>query len=147
MRTPYKSIFTEAKQAGVLYHFTSMDKIKKILLDGSLFSNKGKISVTRDFEGKNVAIIDPEVRIALDGNKISENYVIRPISDSDFDWQRSSRASGRGEREEIILARYLPIKKYLVSIDVLDFGTSEERDLVKEFPIINLVRNWEKYKV
>ena len=96
----------ESKQVGNLYHFTYDSSILNILKNGLRFvpdnteldKYKGTfyISTTRDYTGhKFYNEWEAKVRITLDGNKISERYLIRPISveniwvkNSGLDWNK-----------------------------------------------------------
>ena len=79
-------ILNEAKQAGILYHYTDPKNIENILKNGIKFSapqkeisDKYYISTTRKKQNwkHNTLII-------LDGNKISEKYKIIPIQASTY---------------------------------------------------------------
>jgi hypothetical protein len=92
-------ILKESKQAGILYHFTNdsfLSSIKQKGLkfkpdDSGLYPNKFYISATRDKNGNGILKYldykDLNVRITLDGNKISERYKIKPINMENI-WNR-----------------------------------------------------------
>lgn len=148
----YKSLFHEAKQVGVLYHFTKPAWLYQILLDNTLygtfnFKTKQKtISFTRQFDlGLAFA------RIAVDGNKLSEKYKIEPYHDPNI----GIRSNGKKEFEEMIRADQIKnFSNYIIQIDIskrqfltTDISTTE--DLLKReynFPI-NLVDSWKPVKL
>jgi hypothetical protein len=82
----------EAKQIGILYHFTNSSFINNIKEKGikftpdnsGLYLNQFYIAATRDKSGKGLLKYldykDLNIRITLDGNKISERYKIEPIN-------------------------------------------------------------------
>jgi hypothetical protein len=74
----FLNILKEAKQVGMLYHYTENWLLEKIISDNTL---EAPISFTRhqndwvrDFTGG-------EAIIVIDGNKLSNNYKIRPYQD------------------------------------------------------------------
>jgi len=84
-------LLNESKQVGNLYHFTYMESISNIFKKGIRFAyentelprhkNKFYISTTRDYTGRKF-VKDSEyvARITLDGDKISNRYLIEPIN-------------------------------------------------------------------
>lgn len=82
----------ESKQIGILYHFTNSSFLNNIKTQGikfepdnsGLYPNQFYIAATRDKSGKGLfKYLDYknlDVRITLDGNKISERYKIKPIN-------------------------------------------------------------------
>lgn len=117
----------EAKQRGVIYHFTNEDRLYSILSANALKSQGDvtyngieypQISLTRDFALKNV-IGDGSLwgpcRISLDGDRLSNRYKIVPYDDLEFD-----KKLRRGEREEAVLAKEVtPLYPYILQIDIL----------------------------
>ena len=90
----------EAKQIGILYHFTNNSVISSIKEKGikfepdnsGLYPNQFYIAATRDKSGKGLLkYLDYKglnVRITLDGNKISERYKIKPINvENIWNWE------------------------------------------------------------
>jgi hypothetical protein len=85
-------ILRESKQVGMLYHFTNSSFLNSIKEKGikfepdnsGLYSNQFYIATTRDKSGKglfkHLGYKDLNIRITLDGNKISERYKIEPIN-------------------------------------------------------------------
>ena len=128
-------ILQEAKQVGDVYHFTPTYNLYSILNDGFLKPNyEQQVSTTRN---KNVDLIpffdndslDNVSRITLDGNKISNNFKIKPYH-YDEDVPPSKRGPAylnKIEFEEQIITngKNLPIYPYLKRIDIF---TSDKED-------------------
>jgi len=154
-------IIQERKQVGVLYHFTTPDKMMDIITDGYILdpsagiADRGQISFTRkhdlrfhsssplfqpdeeeinemygikgDFTG-DFADILAIVRIAIDGDKLSDKYKIQPYADVG-PGQAFVRAGGTSEFEEIIPGN-IPAKIYdsILRVDILDYNYEEHED-------------------
>jgi hypothetical protein len=84
-------LLNEGKQVGNLYHFTYLSSVSSIHEKGIKFAPNNSylpkhegmfyIATTRDHTGHNfVKGSEFVVRITLDGNKISEHYLIEPIN-------------------------------------------------------------------
>jgi len=88
-------ILREAKQVGPLYHFTNISFLNDILKTGLKFKpdnsglpqykNTFNVAVTRDKSGEGVMEFlsfgkEFNIRIKLDGDKISEHYKVEPIN-------------------------------------------------------------------
>jgi len=104
-----KEKLNESKQVGNLYYFTTIENFKKILENNSIESifdkklNKNYVPFTRDFNGKG-----QEVRIVIDGDKLSENFKIRPFK-------------GEFDCDEIVLCDDLVgINKYIHRVDIME---------------------------
>lgn len=82
----FKQQLTEAKQAGVLYYFDSLKNLSVLMKSGIEFQKVGdqyRIITSREGSAyssgyKSFMLKKDDVRIALDGNKISENYSVSP---------------------------------------------------------------------
>jgi hypothetical protein len=111
-------ILKEAKQAGLLYHFTDEKGIISILTTNSLIASKkytNHISTTRDKNGWYTIGATPGsyFRITLDGNKLSNKYLIKPYQHPGI-----NRGIGHTESEEAIMTPIIPnIKDYILAID------------------------------
>jgi len=88
MTLKLKTILTESKQVGVLYHFTPIMRLLKIMDGDVLLPSKADghqgepfISFTRDRNFRFPAMWKSEtmVRIVLDGDKLSNMYTIKPF--------------------------------------------------------------------
>ena len=116
----------ERKQAGVLYHFTDIDALDKILNENVLRSKYPYISFTRN----SLFVTDDtyfNVRIVFDGEKLSDKYKIEP-----FDYSQG-RLRGFESEERIIIhknykgsltrdfmSKINDIKKYIIRIDIIN---------------------------
>lgn len=159
MRMEYTEVgMNEAKQVGVLYHFTTVDTLHKMALKSPILHLKQginkHISFTRNFKlgstAGNPVGDEPNrvVRIVLDGNKMSNKYKIQPIrglikNDTDVfnpkyrvepDKYRIGIASS--EEEEIIIHPTkivgdfeIDIKPYIIQIDIMKVKTRRLQDV------------------
>jgi len=127
----------EAKQVGPLYHFTYLDYIPKIFKQGihfnpnntelSKYDNMFSISATRDYTGRKF-FKDSEynVRITLDGNKISEHYSIEPINVNNIWAKNTGLGWGKGSVKDVYYEEriwsskegYLD-SKYIIKMDTI----------------------------
>jgi hypothetical protein len=110
-----KDILTEAKQVGILYHYTSVVGLKGILDSDELYVSselyKGQelyyVAFTRNKnfhrKGANWGV-KADYRITIDGNKLSNKYKIQPFAyipgwnyeDSwEYDWLEDESESDR----------------------------------------------------
>lgn len=124
---------TEAKQVGILYHDTWKMYIDKIASSNTLIDpwkigsktafgdikKRGEISVTR-----NKNLVWAEIKLILDGNKISNKYKVKPVA---------VRGNGRDDpyeelAEEFIITQNLKdLRSYIKGIAI--YGDIEMRDL------------------
>jgi len=109
-------ILKEAKQVGILYHFTDIEGLLGILKTNELWAsetNADHVSLTRNKQGWHVGTLDNAFRISLDGNKISNKYKIRPYS-----WWGNDRGTGDTESEEAVLTdKITNIRDYIIDIN------------------------------
>ncbi len=112
-------LLNEGKQVGILYHFTSLSGGESIIKSNTLKPiNYDFISLTRD---KNLYKTSDHiegglVRLTLDGDKLSDNFKIKPYDED----QR--KIHGSFESEERINKPIKNIKDYIIKIDIiLDF--------------------------
>ena len=126
----------EAKQVGDIYHFTGvLDKngnryLMKILNSGYLKPNEdNQISTTRNKKVDVYSFIghtpDYMARLTLDGNKISNNYKIRPFY---FEPEGDPAYLAKKEFEEQIITngKSFPIYPYLKKVDLFVVDKEEE---------------------
>lgn len=110
-------MLNEAKQVGTIYHFTTYDKSLSIILNQQMTS-KEYISFTRNYDLKDAYSNDVnwgDVRITIDGNKLSNKYKIEPFLDT-----KNSIKRNKGENEERIIKKSINIKGMIKQIDILD---------------------------
>jgi hypothetical protein len=116
----------EAKQAGLLYHFTNYPAMIKIIKDGFKIKGMGEpyVSLTRN---KNMQsdTISNSVRITVDGDGLSNKYKIEPYADTTAGYGRKAiykKGITGDESEERInsdkYGGYVDISKYIKAIDV-----------------------------
>lgn len=76
----------EAKQVGTLYHFTSLEALDKIIDNEGLVSNiHDWISFTRNFTNPKTGHLEElNVRLAFDGDKLSNKFKIEPYLDKGY---------------------------------------------------------------
>jgi hypothetical protein len=115
-------ILKEAKQSGILYHYTENWLLEKIIESNTLLA---PISFTRSKDKKTVSWIDAEVALVIDGDKLSTKYKIRPYQDRDEE--------GRffDEMEERVDKNIVDLDKYLIKV-ILYESDPEIEALLKE---------------
>jgi hypothetical protein len=135
-------ILREAKQVGILYHFTDEEGLRGILESNELlasYQNAAHVSLTRDKNGWHVGTGDNIFRISLDGDKISNKYKIRP-----YEWSQLDRGSGNTESEEAVITdKITNIDNYIIDIvankeyaDMFEVDLDEFQDLYPNLKII-----------
>lgn len=129
----------EAKQVGVLYHFTHIERLIGIIQDDFIMksgkevehSHFNYISFTRDYNLQGRLEENDwfqTVRIAVDGDKLSHKYKIEPFNYWQGKDDRGSRNSAT-EAEERLVADKISIKDCLFSIEIMkDFAELEDID-------------------
>ncbi len=137
----------EGKQVGTIYHFTRFSSIIEMLENGfNLFSHQEYISFTRNYnmidyeKYKNDLSFDYKIgdkrgiRIAIDGDKLSNKYKIEPFNDLENKVNRQN-----AEAEERITKRSVSIDCCIKQIDVIgsELQFNEINKLVKEYNIKN----------
>jgi hypothetical protein len=135
-----KNLINEAKQVGIIYHYTTFESGLKVLESNQLKSFDAAdstnakpvfaISFTRDkrFHNNHNVGFDvssfgqrPQVRFTVDGNKLSNRYKIQPYAQiggsGRFEKQREEF-----EAEERVVSNKpfsIPILSYIESVDIL----------------------------
>jgi hypothetical protein len=126
-------ILREAKQVGILYHFTDDEGLRGILESNELWAsetNADHVSLTRDKNGWHVGTRDNIFRISLDGNKISNKYKVQPYAWSDLD-----RGIGDTESEEAIITdKITNIRNYIIEITLDKKGYDVMKKYLKHTP-------------
>ena len=148
-----KDILKEAKQVGIIYHYTTFESGLKVLelnqlkSDHTAESTYAKpvfgISFTRDkrFNNANRAVDftnssfgrTPQLRFTIDGNKLSNKFKVQPYSQGG----RFDKGKKDFESEERVTSDKLftiPLSNYLISIDLLfEYKKPEDGDWDAEF--------------
>lgn len=117
-----KNDLTEAKQVGPLYHFTNYRSMLDIIKSNFVLTTKHVdiqpyVSFTRN-KRLTPDSIATEVRIAVDGNRLSDRYTTMPHADVQAGYGRTSVDESE---ERISLLKYpkgIDISKYITAIDV-----------------------------
>lgn len=122
----------EAKQVGTIYHYTTVASLHNMLHSDEPFKmesrNSETISASRNpqlpVHNKNFSSC--HVRIALDGDKISEHHKVKPVagladnSKNVFDLSHINRVKREsGEHEEAILHHPFNMKNYIKHIHIV----------------------------
>jgi hypothetical protein len=131
---------TEGKQVGTLYHFATLNGLLMILESNSFkaynnlrrIKNKGKgssndfVSFTRDKNFLKVGRLinnKLDVRIVIDGNKLSDNYVVSPFNFYSYYKSSDKRINPKyDETEERVRWEVDNARKYILSIDLIDLS-------------------------
>jgi hypothetical protein len=134
----------EGKQVGLLYHFTRTGNLITILKDNILKASDAWAtnddprpfnSFTRNKNGWDVGGFPTDVRITIDGDKLSNKYKIQPFN-MDF---------GVDEMEERIYKDIPNIKDYILDITVYVGGYNNweiDKDILNSlYPNINLIKD------
>ena len=148
-----KDILKEAKQVGIIYHYTTFEAGLKILQSNQLKSDHTAestnakpvfgISFTRDkrFNNANRAVDftnssfgrTPQLRFTIDGNKLSNKFKVQPYSQGG----RFDKGKKDFESEERVTSDKLftiPLSNYLMSIDLLfEYKKPKDGDWDAEF--------------
>ena len=158
-------LLNEGKQVGTLYHFTTLNSLLDILKSNKLTTRtynidspygKQVISLTRNknFDKTNqifwfrLAGNRPiNVRLTLDGDKLSNNYHLEPVRDQwvfisynpKSKWSKTPKVVKKAkkyytadESEERLITNkdYIPLKDYLLEIKII--GVDQNTDWVRE---------------
>lgn len=138
----YINQLKEAKQVGRIFHFTKLKSLESILKSGALSSNNGYISFTRNpflsdrkMYQNDFTFINGEynVRIELNGNKMSNKYKIEPYLDCFNDICRH-----QGENEERINKDTVEIFDFIEEIQILRNKQIVEK-LRQLYPTIRII--------
>jgi hypothetical protein len=138
-----KDLLNEAKQVGDIYHFTPLSNLSQILKSQYMIPNdENQVSATRwadmSISGFQDMLSKPVVRFMFDGNKISNNYQLRPYSYGD-----GSSSTGLshddfeklGEEQIVVNGRNFYFMPYLKRIDI--FVQRGNPDLTKSISILD----------
>ena len=125
----FKQYFLEAKQVGILYHYTDVSGVIGIVETNTLQENGNKyVSFTRDkhfhkgdrYEG----ITGTSCRFIIDGDLLSHHYKIEPYNDFgkrkiEYKGQVSySHVPYYDEQEERIKGSIKNFKQYIIKLEV-----------------------------
>lgn len=126
----FLEFYTEAKQVGILYHYTALFRLPRIIAENKLgFESAKYVSFTRDkhfHKHYREGIEVEECRFVIDGDKLSENYRILPYnyfgdkSQTGIGPYASSRPHQKtyDEQEERISKQVTNLKNYVIKIQI-----------------------------
>jgi len=135
-----KDILFEAKQVGIIYHYTSYSRAIDIVKSGKLKSDEGgalgslddpfyAISFTRDKnfhkESRFLTQVGSNIpcRFTFDGNKMSNEFSIKPYAQKGFEKGSLTKAGKQNfEAEERIVSKKkfdVLLSKYVISFDII----------------------------
>ena len=121
---------TEGKQVGEIYHFTSQDFIYDILESGKLepsssrLEKLGFISFTRNRALPTLGGFKSQVRITIDGDKLSNKYQILPYAqlkpetkEDEEIWNTPYSRTIQNSESELVI----PSKKYGGKVNIVPY--------------------------
>ena len=149
-----KDLIFEAKQVGIIYHFTSIEALYRILETNKMKSNLGHISFSRNAR---LGYMNADVRIVFDGNKMSNKFKFQPYMHGnpfyDDDPVQLRKMYGDEWEETIMKSSISGVLKYVKKIDILDEIQDYKSDIEKlnyfkkKAPSsikFNFVKSWNK---
>jgi len=123
--------YTEAKQVGILYHFTEISQLPKILNLNKIGFNRG-VSFTRDkyfMKHQRIGIGIKDACLVIDGDKLSHRYKLEPYdyfggdepgsNEVDTSTGDVTHKGSWDEQEERTLKPINDIKNYIIKIKLL----------------------------
>ena len=148
----FKEYLDEQKQVGTIYHFTKKENLLKLIkktpsaLKTDIFefiSYNGHISTSRNFnlsddisnKGTSFSLDIYNIRISLDGTKISNNFKVKPIAgfnSNDEDIHNQAKNSDRvlrtdGEAEEVIKSKKsFKLLQYVKQVDIYNYSSKDK---------------------
>ena len=131
----------EAKQVGILYHFTSYESLIQIIKDNFILKTRSQVNQGHKYEqnsnyisftrSKNIekSSVPQEARIIIDGSKLSEHYKIEQYADYKQGYGRGYNKHWEEDRideseERIDASKYggkVDISKCVLKIDIVSF--------------------------
>jgi hypothetical protein len=117
IKTTLKDYLVESKHIGVIYHFTHLMNLYFILENKTFISRYNDLSkYNYDYSvscTRNKSFKWGGIRIMLDGDKISNSFVVKPVSYFKFN---------KSQSEERIFTNKetFPIFYYIIQIDILE---------------------------
>jgi len=127
----------EAKQVGILYHYTSLESLVQIT-NSNMLRQMGYdgVSLTRDknFHKWDRESIPSECRFIIDGDKLSHNFKIEPFNyyANDKDAFNNERPYNHtpyyDEQEEVVKRPIKPLNKYVIQLQIFEKVLNEYYD-------------------
>lgn len=145
----------ESKQVGVIYHFTFIENLSLIIESNCLKSYNvpligiqlPTISLTRDklLYKKPKTGIGVDVRISLDGTKLSEKYKIEPHNYFNTP-QLPSRPKATESEERISSPIIKDLDKYVILYEILPYNRKKITE-EQYISYVNEIKNLNNFKV
>ena len=153
-----KMLKYEAKSVGALYHVCTPEAYLKYIkpkdqlkasgnYDNHLYGGNNYVSFTRNRNyilNTSLNLDSPILlRLVIDGDKLSENYSIKPYNDLAFDDESSDNPENR-EQEEVVKGPIKNISKYIKEIQfdfpyLDEYSLDEIKSLAKKLKSSNVV--------
>jgi hypothetical protein len=130
----------EAKQVGILYHYTENWLLEQIIESNTL---QAPVSFTRSKDKKTVSWLGAECSLAIDGDKLSNNYKISPYRDND------GEGNPFDEMEERVNKDITNLNKYIIKVILYEFNPEiesllKEKNIPYELNLDESLRDWFK---
>jgi hypothetical protein len=151
----YNDDLEEAKQAGILYHWTSLKNLEDIIKTNTIrpayseFDDEDNgVSLTRSKNKHQFGIAEAaDCVIVLDGDKLSNNYKIKPYNDLEV--AQYDDFGIFDEMEERLLGSIKNLNKYIVKIilyksDPKIESLLKEKNIPYELNLNESLRDWFK---
>lgn len=133
-------ILNEAKEVGILYHYTTFKNLMNIIFENTLrgeYENYDAVSFTRRNDLHKANWSDKaQVRLVINGDKLSENYEIVPVQ----------MTKSRFEAEEKVYRRIDNLDKYLLEINLLGYSAEDFAQYMKLYNDREYYNDRESYK-
>ena len=122
----FKTFYTEAKQVGVLYHYTKFERLFDIIKQNQLTgTNKVPyVSFTRDKNfhtqgqyGSRLGIVINECRFVIDGDKLSTRYNVVPFQFK-FKLKNCVNHTHLDEQEERVEGAVKNLNQYIIKLQI-----------------------------
>ena len=118
--------------SGLLYHATQYTKALDILLDHKIKTgSEGRISFSRTASFWFMPS-ELDVRIILEGSKLSQNYRLDPYSDPSLQIVPYTKAHNLFEYEMVSYKPILNLERYLVGVELSHFLNNKDALIMEE---------------
>ena len=143
--------YFEGKQVGILYHYTSLKNLIKIIKSNNLingrntngdyigicFSRNKFFHIPNEYSAPSNTSL--ECRLVINGDKLSNDYKINPVNDAllDSDEEKKCRNISTESEERIKDESIIDIKKYIISVDIFKTAFYPEEGNIKRIRLNN----------
>ena len=143
----FKTFYTEAKQVGILYHYTSLFRLPRILSTNQLGEFNTYVSFTRDknfHRHKREGIDVDNARFVIDGDLLSHHYRVLPYN---YFGDKSPTGIGKyaedrphertwDEQEERVMKNITNLNSYIIKLQIF-------QDFLDKFFVTDLDRKFD----